>query len=161
MQGRLSPLFETFLESADRREGDANLQRSLALPLIAIVIRAGRQPPSRLCRAAIRVTVPTQIVALYGCDRDPEGFGLCGGFCLWKHLAEAIPNTRSASTKITTYGNGLEDRGAGQVSCLYPLGDLREDPGHAARQLRRIPTHQELRDPAKRGSLAPLHHLLR
>ncbi|MGL3104483.1 recombinase family protein [Bradyrhizobium sp. BR 1432] len=48
--------------------------------------------------------------------------------------AEAIPNTGRASPKSSASWNGLEDRGEGKVPGLHRLGDLREDPGNAARQ---------------------------
>lgn len=96
-----------------------------------------------------------------GRDGDPEESGLCRRLCLWKDLAEAVQNTGRASTKISASWNGLEDRGEGKVPVLYRLGNLREDPGHAARQSRRIPTYQEPRDPPRWSGLAPWHHLLR
>lgn len=40
-------------------------------------------------------------------------------------------------------------------------GNLREDPGDAARQSRRVPAHQEPWNPTRWRSAAPRHHLLR
>ena len=145
VQERLLLLFETF----QKVRTAAQAMRVLRWPQL------GTASPRSPWRSALAACDGI------GSDGDPQESGLCRRLCLWKDLAEAIPNTGRAPTEISAPWDGLEDRGEGQIPDLYRLGDLREDPGDAARQSRRVPAHQEPWNPTRWRSAAPRHHLLR
>ena len=130
--------------------------------------RLGRQgdeelpePPAR--RAAAR---PVRRGGLAGADhrharRHPQEPGLRRRLRLRPNpvLPPALRQRQAGHHPLPD--GGVEDRGAGQVSGLPRLGQLRADPGDAARQPCRVRAEQDARGAARRRGPAAGHRLVR
>ena len=71
-----------------------------------------------------------------GAERAQEP-RVCRGIRLWPHAVDPRCRDRDAQAKEAS-PRAVEDRREEQVPRLRQLGDVREDPGHAARQLCRV-----------------------
>ena len=145
VQDRIALVFTTFLEQGS----------------VARVMKSFKQPPAH--RAAAR---PLRRGSLAGADhrharRHPQEPGLCRGLRLRPNpvLPPALRQRQAGHHPLPE--ERMEDRGAGQVPGLPRLGQLRADPGDAARQPCRVRAEQDTRGAARRRGPAAGHRLVR
>jgi DNA invertase Pin-like site-specific DNA recombinase len=120
VQARLELVFATFL----RRRSAAKVLRSLN--------EGGLALPRRGRLGGVLWRPPTVAAVLRA--QEPR---VCRSIRLRPHAVDPRCRDRDAQAEEAS-PRAVEDRREGQVPRLRQLGDVREDPGHAARQLCRV-----------------------